>query len=182
MGDNVKKLFIFVTGVAIGSAATYGLLKKKFEDIANDEISEIREFYRGRKYASDGVAVEEEKVEKTESEEKIDSKDVVDYNKIAEKYSNDESEKEELPERPYVITPDEFGEFDDYEALYFTYTSDDHLLDDGDEHVDNPDEIIGSENLAQIGLYENNVLHVRNDVKKIDYEILRVLDTYEEDE
>ena len=45
MGDKLKGLLIFVSGVVIGSVVTHELVKTKYEKIANDEINEIREYY-----------------------------------------------------------------------------------------------------------------------------------------
>ena len=41
-GDNIKKFFIFVAGAAVGSAVTWKLFKSKYEQIANEEIEEMR--------------------------------------------------------------------------------------------------------------------------------------------
>ena len=45
MGDKLKGLLIFVSGVVVGSVVTHELVKTKYEKIANDEINEIREYY-----------------------------------------------------------------------------------------------------------------------------------------
>ena len=47
------------------------------------------------------------------------------------------------------------------------------MTDEDDEEVDDVDEIVGEESLNHIGDYEEDVVHVRNDRLKCDYEILR---------
>ena len=47
-----------------------------------------------------------------------------------------------------------------------------------DELVEDIEGTVGVENLKQIGKYEEDALHVRNDELKTDFEILRVLDKY----
>ena len=59
-----------------------------------------------------------------------------------------------------------------------TLYSDGKLADDMDELVEDIEGTVGVENLKQIGKYEEDALHVRNDELKTDFEILRVLDKY----
>ena len=76
--------------------------------------------------------------------------------------------------KPYVISPDEFGEMEDedYDKVSFTYYADGVLADEYDEIVENIDEIIGEESLTHFGEYEDDSVFVRNDKLKCDYEIL----------
>ena len=75
-------------------------------------------------------------------------------------------------DKPYDISPDEFGEFDDYEKISLTYYKDQILADDGDEPIEDIDEVVGSESLNCFGEYEDDAVFVRNDRLKCDYEIL----------
>jgi hypothetical protein len=75
-------------------------------------------------------------------------------------------------ERPYVISPDEFGEFDDYEQIGLNYFSDKVLTYDDDELIDDVDDIVGCDSLSRFGDYEDDSIFVRNDRLKCDYEIL----------
>ena len=75
-------------------------------------------------------------------------------------------------EKPYVISPEEFGEFEEYEKISLTYYADKVLADENDEEVDDVDEIVGEESLNHFGEYEDDSVFVRNDRLKCDYEIL----------
>ena len=75
-------------------------------------------------------------------------------------------------DRPYVIPPDEFGEFEDYEAISLIYFADKVLTDEDYEIVDDVDDVVGLDSFNHIGEYEDDCVHVRNDRLKSDYEIL----------
>lgn len=75
-----------------------------------------------------------------------------------------------MDNRPYVISPDEFGECLEYEQITLTYYADDVLADDRDEIVDR--RVVGLDALSHIGDYEPDAVHIRNDILKTEYEIL----------
>ena len=77
-----------------------------------------------------------------------------------------------MTEKPYVITPEEFGELADYQTISLTYWHDAVLTDDYDEIIDNPDDIVGEDFADHFGEYEDDSVFVRNDARKTDYEIL----------
>ena len=177
MGDKLKGLLIFVSGVVIGSVVTHELVKTKYEKIANDEINEIREYYS--KIASHDS--------EEETDESFDDGTMTDYTKMANNYSNNSEkpdlktlakEVEEDEDGPHIIEPDEYGSFEDYFTVNLTLYADGKLADDMDELVEDIEGTVGVENLKQIGKYEEDALHVRNDELKTDFEILRVLDKY----
>ena len=80
--------------------------------------------------------------------------------------------------KPYVISPDEFGEFEDYERISLSYYTDQILADEDDEKVEDVDNVVGLESLAHFGEYEDDSVFVRNDRLKCDYEILLDQRTY----
>ena len=82
------------------------------------------------------------------------------------------SRKEEGVERPYVIKPEEFGEFEEYETISLTYYADQVLADDNNEPVEDVEETVGFASLGHFGEYEDDSVFVRNDRLKCDYEIL----------
>ena len=75
-------------------------------------------------------------------------------------------------DNPYIISPEEFGAFDDYETISLTYYEDQILADDDDELVDDIEDIVGFDSLTHFGEYEDDSVFVRNDRLKCDYEIL----------
>ena len=80
--------------------------------------------------------------------------------------------------KPYVITPDEFGDIYEYDTITLHYFADKVLADEDDEIITNVDEIIGRDSLTHFGEYEPDSVYVRNDEMKADYEILLDLRNY----
>ena len=60
----VKGIFIFVIGVVSGTFVGAQIAKKKYEEIANEEIEEIRAYYKER-----ATELPEQTVEMTRDEE-----------------------------------------------------------------------------------------------------------------
>lgn len=150
----------FLIGVVTGVILTRLCLKESYEKMAQEEVESIRDFYRD------------------EMEETLKPSE---YERIAEKYKSDEEEPEpesvavfdsKNNDHPYVISPGEFGEFEDYSHISLTYYADKYLTDSNDELLDNIDEIVGVESLSHFGEYEDDSVFVRNDALKCDYEIL----------
>ena len=88
-GNNIKKFFIFVAGAAVGSAVTWKLFKAKYEQIANEEIEEMREYYNRREKEREEAAADKKEVVKEKVSEPEVNKDVVDYSKLATRYSSE---------------------------------------------------------------------------------------------
>lgn len=179
MNDVLNKVFIFAVGAAIGSAVTWKIIKTKYEKIANDEIESIKEHYRKKL----GTTI----VEKTEDENiEEQQKEFERYNDLLDEngYRNysikkDEKEKEENKDMsgPYVISPDIY-DTEDYETESLNYYADGVLTDMYDNIIDDVEGMIGEESLNHFGEYEDDSVFVRNDERKIDYEILLDSDNY----
>lgn len=178
MSNNITKIIMFVAGSVVGSAITWKIVKEKYEQLARDEIETIREFYSKK--------LEELESEKSKNDRglhitaKLDPKtaeflsEKQVYSDMVHElgYSNNEEEGDpETMGRPYVISPEEFGE-NDYETISLTYYADKVLADDMDEIVDDVDAIIGRDSLNHFGEYEEDSVFVRNDALQVDYEIL----------
>ena len=167
MNERLTNLIIFAVGTAVGSAVTYTLLKTKFEQMAQDEIEEVRNLYLKKT----------EELNESNKETSSESK-VSEYEKALNdlKYMNDiEDEKEEeamKEDKPYVISPNEFGELDGYETNSLTYYADGVLTDDTNTIIDDVDEVVGTDSLTRFGEYEDDSVFVRNDRHECDYEIL----------
>ena len=208
MNSTLKGVLIFVLGAAAGSLATWKLIEKKYKDIAQEEIDSVKDTFSKMKKneypdkledypdfeefddSDDSDDVEEE----PKPEQKIDRNnkpDIVEYAKILSEasYTNyaerqDKKEKKGVEpvedERPYVISPDEFGEKDGYENVTLTYYADGVLTDYFDNVINNVDEVVGFDSLDHFGEYEDDVVFVRNEKMETDYEILRDLRDFNE--
>lgn len=171
MNDSIKGIFAFIAGAAIGSAVTYKLLNAYYEQRYQEDVRSTKEAYSMRSHQGDEDKPEED------SDELPDIKEYAARLKEEEYYNysdttTDTDEKEVVVDRPYVITPEEFGELDDYERISLYYYADHKLADEMDELVDDVDEIVGEESLTHFGEYEDDSVFVRNDAKRCDYEIL----------
>lgn len=188
MGENIKKVAIFVAGLAIGGVSTYFATKSKYTEIMNEEIDMVRDYYSG--LLKGEVDIDEDEDEESEptvaeeavSEVKPNIREV--YKQKVEEcgYSYDEEDEDEDDEEeskttydaPYVIPPEDLGEYEDYEVIELMYYEEDGILaDDCDEIVDDVEGTVGWAALKSFGEYEDDAVHVRNDMRRCDYEILR---------
>ncbi len=179
MNNKFNALFglaCFVFGAGVGSAFTWRFVKKKYEDIANEEISSVKEVYSEQCKKCCVQRTDPDPFSKKSLKE-----DPVrnNYNNIIKNnnYSNDEPV---VYEGPVVISPDDFGEIDDYECISLTYYADDVLVDELGEELDEEyiSTRLGKTALSSFGEYEDDSVFVRNDALHRYYEILRDIRNY----
>lgn len=171
----MKGLFIFAAGVVAGAVAGAYLVKDKVMADAREEINEVREYYKSKKEnvkEEEPVVEEKENVEETvnEYEEIVQNSGYVNYNKMSEQ---PKVEKASSVDMPYIIDPEEFGEEEGYDTMTLTYFADGVLIDDVDEVINEPDPVVGLDNLKIFDEFEAGSIYVRNDVWKTDFEILK---------
>lgn len=178
MRTTLSNIIIFAAGAAIGSLVTWKMVKTRYEQIANEEIQEVREYY-AEKIDELTHAQSEKPVEKEEDVEKTTfhtqpKPELREYaNKINDLgYSDITEEEVNKMGKPYVITPEEYGELDDYETLSLTLYADRVLTDEQDIVIEDVDGVVGIESLTHFGEYEDDSVFVRNDSIMTDYEIL----------
>ena len=180
-------LAAFATGAIAGSVVTWCFVKKKYERIAQEEIDSVKEVFAKKEFDSGAkeMAKAGEEVVKglnggiRQAKEKPD---LVQYAAMVQKYGGTVGEEKEVPMKekfPYVIPPEEFGEFDDYERISLTYYANGVLADDNNEVVDDVEDIVGDA-LDHFGEYEDDSVFVRCDERKCDYEILMDQRTFSE--
>lgn len=179
--NKMTGFMIFVAGAAIGSAATWYYAKKKYEQIAQEEIDSVKAVFSHKQ--SDEDLREDAETEQDDvrlaAEKAKEKPSVAEYAKKLSKegytnYSNSETLTDEQPKfkPPYVIPPEEFGERDDYDKISLSYYADHILTDDNDEILEDVEGAIGFESLNHFGEYEDDSVFVRNERLKVDYEIL----------
>ena len=191
----MKNLLCFVAGAAIGSVVTWKLIEKKYKDLADEEIESVIETFKNRKprITKDEVKETVEKVINKWKEPKETVEDIV----AAEGYSiENEEEIDEDDEtnytvnvdndievvNPYVITPEQFGEYSEYGTKTLTYYADNVLTDE----IDNPitseemETMIGPDALDHFGEYEDDSVYIRDEMNEMDYEILKSEKTFSE--
>lgn len=174
-----KHILAFALGAAVGTAASWRILKVKYEQIAQEEIDSVKGYY-SEKYAQN-IRNEETKTEEeslNDAESKLDEKysdysTILNGNRYSRSNYNVEKKTVGVPgEAPYVIAPEEFGELDGYSTISITYYADQVLADDADHIINDVDDTVGFDSLTHFGEYEDDSVFVRNDRRKCDYEIL----------
>ena len=179
MNNKAIPFLMFVLGAAAGSFLTWRYIKDVYEQIAQEEIDSVKEVFLKREKELSEAEEPRRKIaacyENGESKAAVDKKEIAEYATKIQKegythYSDAASEQRER--KPYVISPEEFGEFDEYEKISLTYYSNNVLVDENDEVIEDVEETVGSDSLTHFGEYEDDSVFVRNDVRKCDYEIL----------
>ena len=179
----MKGLLIFAAGLAVGAVAGAVIVKNKVLADAKAEVEEVREYYRSArgKVNRDNVEETEEvkEVEKKEYELKdIQVKDepktgLTNYSQITKMYMSKDEFQAPMYDDPFVIDPSEFGENPEYDTETLTYFADGVLVDDVDDVIEEPDIVVGLENLKIFEEFGATTVYVRNDIYKTDYEIIR---------
>lgn len=158
MNDKLFGFVMLVVGLTIGSAASYQYTKKKYEQIAQEEIDSVKKSFSKKE---DEPVTKIAEVDNTNNSRQAKEKpSVAEYAARLQdegytNYSNVTNEKESLKEvatpmeKPYIIVPEAFGELDD-----------------------DVDDTVGLDSLNHFGEYEEDSIFVRNDRLKCDYEIL----------
>lgn len=194
-----KGLCIFAAGALAGAAVAARAVRDKYQQEAEEEIAEMRDYYRElRKNAKtpdeDKMVVEENTKEEKEENTKDEYDEIVKgytnytqyLSKAAAKYfdtETKENKKEEKEERtnyePFIIDVEEFGEDPTYDTATLTYYKDKVLTNDLDDVIDYS--VAGEENLKIFDEHPDcKAIYVRDDIYMVDYEIIR--DPYQYDE
>ena len=169
MNNKVVNAIAFLLGVGVGSIVTWKLVETKYKKLAQEEIDSVREVYSKKEIAlNNEVKKAHDCLEANTKNDKVPS-----YQHIVEDMGYAaESEEEEGVSNVYVIPPESYGELD-YEEVSLTYYADDVLAYDDDSVIRDIDKVVGKGSLNTFGEYEDDSVFVRDDDKKIDYEILR---------
>ncbi len=179
----------FVGGAAVGGLITYKVLDKKLSDkyeaFAQEQIDSVKEKFTVPK-ADIKKFIDSKKDANLVATHNRNKPDITEYKRKVSNYTNYsdvEYEKEETrfepanKSKPVVIDPDKYGyegddgEFADYDEVSLTYYAD-GILADEDDTILNLDEVIGEDSVNHIGDYEDDAVHVRNDGRKVYYEVL----------
>lgn len=190
MKNTLGNVLVFAVGAAIGSAVTYYFVRSRYEK----EIASLVEDFSQHRYAGPQYKEETEPVDEDDIPE--DEEDHLVYNERGEyanvvrklgyhNYSDFDSiqakpTSNDIPEAgngPRVITPEEFGT-EDYKIVELSYWADGVVTDNKNKRIQDVDGLIGKGTLDRFGEHEEDALHVRDDEKKIDFEILRDLKRY----
>ena len=171
----MKGFFIFAAGVVAGAVAGAYLVKDKVMADAKQEIEEVREYYKSKKETKKEETVEEQPVEEVKEEKEyktiVENSGYVNYNKPEQV-----AQHSVLEDEPYSIDPEEFGDKEEegWDTMTLTYFADGVLTDDVDEVVEQPEVVVGLDNLKIFEEFPDaTCVYVRNETWRTDFEILK---------
>lgn len=200
-------------GAALGAAIVTRKLTAQFEEELEIQIQAAKRHYsrvyKAEKYSTPAKAVEEIAEEDPQLRDALTalksyngvplSRDAVveldsglvevTQNVFTNARSNkvwdeDEEAKTRDPERPYVISYDEFmGPETEFEQISLTYFAGEQILaDDSDAIMDDIEATVGLDNLSRFGHGSNdeNLVYIRNVGRSTDYEVAYSAGSYGE--
>lgn len=159
MSSKLLYFAVFAAGVVTGAAVVRNYIRRQ----TDEEIRSVREAFSA-KYSD------------MKDKENIDAAD-----SLLNDNTKDKADDTESKNAPYIITPTEFGENDDYETVTLYYHSDDVLTDHDNEIIDDIENSVGSAALNTLRESGEDSIFVRNPERKCDYEILIDLTAYSEE-
>ena len=187
----MKNAFIFLLGTGTGGAITYFALRKYFQQIADQEISDMEDYYKERFRDLDDLEEREKQFNEMSEEKQLNDKVKKEYieHVQASQYTNysnsdpadSESPSEEDEPAPYRIAVEEFGQFPDdgwEDDSYTWYADTDEVVNAYGETLPEEDvlEHLGSEFKELFEQEDTDTIYIRNEKYRRDYEIVRDTD------
>lgn len=197
MHRTITNIFMLAVGAVIGSAATWVYSQKKYSQLIQSEIEKTKEYYSNKESdkpeepdiqdPEEEKQLEEEKKKAFQTSADIINQSGYDMNSYSD-YTRFSKPKEEHPEIvqknletfgsdenfPVVIAPESYGEIEDYATHEYTYFKDGVVVDDDGDVID-PDKVrsmLGIDFASHIGDFEEDAVHIQNDLMKTYFEIL----------
>lgn len=168
-------LVSFAVGTLVGSAASYFVLKKKFEKIAQEEIDSVKEKFSYKlSEAVIGKETEGHGPDYVTDEDDKKAEELNKYNDVLKStnYGGDgDTVVKSSPSYMRVISPVDLGEYEYYKIVGLTYYADGVLADE-DGNIVSVHDTIGADALNCFGEYDDGAVHVRNTKRETDYEVL----------
>jgi len=168
----VKNLLYLAAGAALGSTVTFFAVRKHFSDKAEHDIQEIRNYYAQKKLPeqeAEASAPDESISEKVE--QYIDILTSQNYVATAEDVKIVVPETRNMPQIE-VIDEDEYGNKEGYDAiLSYTYYTNGVLTDENNDPLsqESISNMVGPDFYKK---FVDDVLYIRNNEMKCDFEIL----------
>ena len=181
---------MFLIGATVGTVAAWFSLKRYYEKIAQEEINSVKTVYAEKKYVNTSTAKDENSNEKQEDNQhkadiarlkpdlvnyaaKLQEEGYINYTEHSKK-NIEEKREESMLNKPYTISPDDYGENEYYAQISLVYYAGDGVLaDDEDEVMEDIEGTVGEDFAEHFGEYEDDSVFIRNDRLRCDYEILK---------
>lgn len=187
----MKNAFIFLLGAATGGTITYFSLKNYFQRLADQEISDMEDYYKEHFQDLDDLEEREKQFNEISEEKQLNDKIKKEYieHVRASQYTNysnsdpaeSESPTEEDEPEPYQITEAEFSQFPDdgwEDDSYTWYEDTDEVVNAYGKTISEEDvlEHLGNEFKELFDRNDTNTIYIRNEKYRKDYEIVRDTD------
>lgn len=183
MNRNLNNALSFSVGAAAGIFTTWNFFNEKYSRIAQEEIDSVKEEFSKAaekpKKITNIVNVSEMPNQKPDLKEyaKTIARDYSQYAPKSEELKTEKKENDNLlkDRKPYVISPDEYGEVEEYSKTTLMFYSDGVITDEQDIPMepDVIDDTIGLDATEHFGEFEDDTVFICNDAKQAYYEILR---------
>jgi hypothetical protein len=206
MNQSIKMAGVAVVGAGVGFFVGYKLVEKRlteqFDQRLDEETSKMREFYSlvKKPYSTPGEAVEDLIPEPPKADEDPRDKNMrTAYHKIVQTVTTengvdvDEAERVAVEvanifdgprdtSKPYVVDQDDFmGNATGFGQNTLTwYEADDTLVDERDQPIANPDDVVGPQFRVQFGEYSSDekTVHIRNEKLGLEFEVVKSEGSY----
>lgn len=187
-----------ILSAVAGAAASYILVKRMYDERANKDIAEAKEYYR-KKFGVTEETPEQAKEEKKEASEPKSAPvrepevifEISDDEENEDEEEEDDEEDEDDEDGPEIRDPDKGLYFEhgntgirlvteeelrdsDYSHVSYTYFADGMLVDDFDDILndDETEEAVGTAALAELGEAGKDRIFVLNDTQNLAIEVL----------
>jgi len=180
----LDKITCVILGSLIGAGVTYILMQKHCDEVINEEVRQMKEYYAAKSKKNDEPV---SRKDSPQAKEEIPLDDnVVVMNKITNKpdrepvdYSKSEGKE---GRNTLLITSERFvNEEPDYEKITLSFYEEDGVLADSFGDVVDVERSIGFKAVSYFNLLHQDVIYIRNTDLKIDYEIVLEHSSYRDE-
>jgi|GEM_PF-4719612 len=196
----MKNILCILLGGAVGSTATYFIVKDKYErklqaerEKMVEEVNDIQTKILDIKETLDKPEENEDEEQEEEDDKKVAAhlnfykstiddvnKNTDDLDKFLKSTNNIHvmsSEEQERKDNIFIITPEEFDNVG-YEVRYWYLYSDGIVADETDSIVDETEVRYSLANCLNTDWDDDYVIHIRNNNEEVDYEIKKIDEFY----
>lgn len=190
MSNAVKIFAAFIVGAAVGVVSTMKYFEKKYSEKADRDIADVKAAYGFASKLRESTPEEPKPTDQNDTFKAYSRKvsEYSNYSSVGPEADDDESvvqpgvgeiamtrceSRPDAEDRPYMIEPSQWGDCDDYDLLDLDWYEDGVLADSWGEKIEHPELVIGSDAIHAFDDYDTVQIWVRNDARRIDYEINR---------
>ena len=185
----VLGLLVFGAGGAAGFFVAKNLLEKHYQELAQEEIDDVKAYFKNKYEPGKELSTAEEKEEKEESEDNNNYRKIVnkyqkpDLHELVSAHEEDEEDEDEeneddedeedpeMRESPYLLSYEEYTKpikpYENVELYYYRF--DDVVCNGNDVILTEPEDILGWDWMKE--LETKTTAFVRNERFGSDYEI-----------